>query len=272
MKSFRSLLLKKINIRMPGLSVLRLRLHRHLWQVDSVSPHSHSFGQLLCYLSKGGTLRLHNDHHEISTGTLAWIPGGRTHSFKEHPVLRPICLAIDLRMDPQPPIHVAALNNSEAARIRARISDLGRLKDPGSIESRFLAASHTLTILDIELRALGFLPRETTPTPAIIRRFQSLASDPAFFHSSIEEMCKQLGQDADNLNRLHKKHTGLSLLRQRDVYCLESCKKALSEGGAVSKAAESCGFEDMNYFSRWFRRQTGMSPTQFAGRSSKRNK
>ncbi|MEI8294838.1 MAG: helix-turn-helix transcriptional regulator [bacterium] len=272
MRTFRSLLLKKIDIRMRGLAVLRLRLHKHIAQVDSVRPHNHTFGQLLCYMSNGGTLHIQRDSYEIATGTLAWIAGGRTHSFQEHRLRRPLCLAIDLRIDPQPATKVTVLNHSEAARIRTRISEIGRLKNPASIESSFLAASHTLAILDIELRALGFLPREAAPTPAIIRKFQSLASDPAFFHSRVEDICKQLGQDVDYLNRLHKRHTGLSLLRQRDAYCLERCKKALNEGGPVSEAAESCGFEDMNYFSRWFRRQTGMSPSEFAGRSSNRNK
>ena len=265
MRSFRSLLLKKIDIRLPGLSVLRLRLHRHLAQVDKVSAHSHSHGQLLCYLTNGGTLRLNRKSHEIVAGTLVWIPAGRIHSFQEHPFRRPICLAIDLRMQPPPPARIATLGHSEAEKIRRQISALGKLNDPSSIEARFLSASHALAILDIEFRALGFLPREAAPVPAIIGKFKSLASDPAYFHTEVQVLCKPLGHDPDYLNRLHKAHTGLTLRQQRDACLLDACKRALREGGSVSAAAARCGFVDMNYFSRWFRRHVGLSPSEFAG-------
>jgi len=265
MRSFRSLLLKRIATRLPGLSVLRLRLHRHLAEVDSVSRHSHSFGQLLCYLSTGGTLELGRECHDVAAGTLAWIPAGRAHSFREHPSRRPLCLAIDLRMSPQPPLKVTTLNHSEAARIRHRISELGRLKDPASIESRFLASASALAILDVEFRALGLLPREAAPVPAIIQKFQSLAANPSLFHLGIEALCDRLGQNPDYLNRLFKRQTGLTLRQQRDASRIEHCKKALMRGGPIGRAAEESGFEDSNYFSRWFRIQTGMTPSAFVG-------
>lgn len=270
MRVFQSLLLKRIDARLPGLSIMRLRLHRHLAKVDAVKPHRHAFGQLLCYLSPGGTLVLGSVRQEIVAGTLAWIPAGRTHSFVEHPFRRPVCLAIDLHLKSPPPATIVTLAHSEASRIRNGISALGRLPDPASIESRFMTASHTLAILDVEFRGLGFLPRAESPMPSIIGKFHDIASKPAAFHEKIEAICRRLGRNPDHLNRLHRKFTGLTLRQQRDAFRLDACKAALLEGGPVSAAAGRCGFDDMNYFSRWFRRHTGVSPSAFAASGSKK--
>jgi len=268
MRTFQSLLLKKIGTRLPGLSIMRLRLHRHLEQVDSVKPHRHAFGQLLCYLSSGGTLVVGTSSYEILSGTLAWVPATRVHSVREHPSRRPVCLAIDVRMQSSPKARIVSLAHAESSRIRNEITALGRLPDPSSIESRFLAASHALAILDVEFRALGFLPREETPLPSIIAKFHEMAAAPSSFHERIDVLCGRLAQNPDHLNRLHRKFTGLTLRQQRDAFCLEACKRALRENGSVSRAAESCGFEDMNYFSRWFRRHTGTTPSAFASLGS----
>jgi AraC-like DNA-binding protein len=263
MKSFRSLILKKIDVRLPGLSVMRLRLQKHLNEVDSVESHSHSFGQILCYLSNGGSLLLGRSLHEIRPGSLAWVPAGRKHGFREHPTRRPICLAIDLRMPKPNSSKVATLTAVELSQIRKRLSQLGRLKDPSSMESRFLAASSALEILDIVFRALGFIPRESVPVPGVIRKLESLASNPKLFDVEVREICRMAGGNPDHLNRLFKRHTGLTLQGYRDTTRIEICKNELLKGGPIGRSAEACGFTDSNYFSRWFRRQTGQSPTAF---------
>jgi AraC family transcriptional activator of pobA len=263
MKSFRSLILKKIDIRLPGLSVLRLRLHKHLNEVDAVESHSHTFGQILCYLSNGGGLVLGNSLHEIHCGSLAWIPAGRKHAIREHPTRRPVCLAIDIRM-PQPnSAKVATSTLVELSGIRKRLSELGHLRDPSSMESRLRAASSTLEILDIVFRALGFLPRESLPAPAVIRKLETLAANPKLFHVEVRGICRMAGGNPDHLNRLFKRHTGLTIQRHREAVRIELCKKELLKGRPIGRSAEACGFTDTNYFSRWFRRQTGQSPTEF---------
>jgi hypothetical protein len=44
MKGLRPLLLQKINIRLPGVDVMQLRIHRHLPEVDRLEAHSHRHG------------------------------------------------------------------------------------------------------------------------------------------------------------------------------------------------------------------------------------
>ena len=166
MKGLRPLLLQKINIRLPGVDVMQLRIHRHLPEVDRLETHSHRHGQLLCYLSGAGTLIVGNDEHAVLPGMVAWIPAGTAHAFRETSGRRPLCLALDIKLQQQPKERMAMLNHSESVRMRLQLSELGQLKDPASMEAKLLTASRALSILDIQFRALGFLPREPRPTPA----------------------------------------------------------------------------------------------------------
>lgn len=267
MKNFRSLFLKQIDVRLPGLAVLHLRIHKHLLEIDAVETHRHSFGQILCYLSKGGELVLNRKIHAVESGMLVWIPAGCRHSFREHPTRRPVCLVIGLRMPHFKIPKVSLLSRSESSKIRHELSRLGRLSDPTSIESRFLAGSYALAILDTAFRTLGLLPRDTPPVPGVVQKMESLAADPRFFDVGIAELYRKVGGSPDHLNRLFKRHKGLTLQRHRDSVRLDLCKKELMKGGRIGNAAEASGFLDANYFSRWFRRQTGLSPTAFVNSS-----
>jgi AraC family L-rhamnose operon transcriptional activator RhaR len=42
----------------------------------------------------------------------------------------------------------------------------------------------------------------------------------------------------------------------------------LRRGGGVAAVAAELGFADQSYFARWFRKQTGLSPSQWADRRS----
>ncbi len=264
MKGLRPLLLQKINIRLPGVDVMQLRIHRHLPEVDRLETHSHRHGQLLCYLSGAGTLIVGNDEHAVLPGMVAWIPAGTAHAFRETSGRRPLCLALDIKLQQQPKERMAMLNHSESVRMRLQLSELGQLKDPASMEAKLLTASRALSILDIQFRALGFLPREPRPTPGFIKSFTRLAADPGLQSESVGELARRMGQDPDYLNRRFKRETGLTLRQQRDAIRLEAGKASLLAGSSVGEAAEKAGFDDLNYFSRWFKRHTGVAPSRFA--------
>lgn len=263
MKGLRPLLLQKIDTRLPGIRLMRLRLHRHLPEVDSLETHSHACGQLLCYLSGGGTLLVRKKSHTVTPGTVAWVPGRHRHGFREARGRRPLCLALDVHLTPQPATRMAALNHSELTRIRHALANLSRLKDPAAMESRLQAASQALTILDIQCRALGFLPRHAPPTPAFIKKFRALSAQPDMARAPITRLAEQIGYQPDYLNRAFKRATGVTLRQERDGIRLARAKAALTAGLLIGDAAERSGFDDANYFSRWFRLHAGMTPSAY---------
>jgi AraC-like DNA-binding protein len=65
----------------------------------------------------------------------------------------------------------------------------------------------------------------------------------------------------DALSRRLKREHGLGLRGLRDQERLQAAQAALREQSNIATAAGKAGFEDPNYFARWFRRQTGLTPS-----------
>lgn len=66
------------------------------------------------------------------------------------------------------------------------------------------------------------------------------------------------------LNRLIKRHTGMSLHQYLLGYRLSVALGLLQTTGlSVTEIAQSCGFTDINYFSRSFKKHTGKRPGDF---------
>jgi len=190
-----------------------------------------------------------------------------THGFREAAGRRPLALAIDfdLRGAAKAGVRVCQLNQSESARIRHHLSGISQIKNPASTESRLLAASAALAILDIQLRALGILPGRASFTPPFVKKFERLVTSPENALLPISELAAKTGYQPDYLNRRHKQATGLTLLQQRNQVRLAKAKRLLALGLPVSDVAFGAGFDDPNYFTRWFKHQTGVPPRAYRG-------
>ncbi len=268
MKDYRPLLLQTLDVRLPGLRLRRLRLNRHLPEADALEEHRHSFSQTLCYLSGRGVLRVGEQSVEVFPGALAMLPKGEIHGFRETVGRRPLTLAMDFDFQGvgRRGNKISQLNDSETARIRHHLSEISRVKNPALPESRLLAASAALAILDIQLRALGYLPGRRPVVPGFVKKYQTLAVDPINDELSIAELSSLAGYQPDYLNRRFKQVTGLTLRQQRDVLRLEKAKKFLGQGLPIAEVAMGSGFDDANYFARWFKRQTGVPPRLWFGK------
>ncbi len=267
MKDYRPLLLQTLDVRLPDLKLLRLRLNRHLPEADSLELHHHRFAQTLCYLSGRGQLLAPPLNHEIHPGAIVLVPPGQSHGFREVGGRRPLALALDFEMTglTKTRLRMCQLNESEAARIRHHLSVISQIKDPAAKDSRLIAASAALAILDIQLRAIGIFPGRAASIPGYVKKIQNLLSDPNNSNRSIAELASKAGYQPDYLNRRHKQTTGLTLRQQRNALRLEKSKRLLAKNLPVADVAEGSGFEDPNYFTRWFKRQTGLTPGRYRG-------
>src|ERR1700727_3396389 len=80
----------------------------------------------------------------------------------------------------------------------------------------------------------------------------------------IQRSARELGLSETSLNRLCRRltgGTGFDLLQQR--LALEARRRLIYAADSVSGVASALGFRDSAYFSRFFRRYSGLSPHEF---------
>lgn len=84
---------------------------------------------------------------------------------------------------------------------------------------------------------------------------------------TVQDMVVTLAMSSSSLNRFIKKEAGCSpqeYIRRRRIE--QACVYLEQQKGTISEIAYSVGFNSVNYFSRVFKKITGVSPTQYKER------
>ena len=87
---------------------------------------------------------------------------------------------------------------------------------------------------------------------------------------SIEDIARDVGLSPASVCRLFKEATGQTIHRYMTMYRLERAKDLLRDvrQAKMTEVAARAGFADANYFARAFRKETGLSPSEFREKAS----
>lgn len=102
------------------------------------------------------------------------------------------------------------------------------------------------------------------PRQALFTRFLALVEAHHLAHWTVAQYAQRLGLSTARLNRLVRAASNRSaqaLVHER--LTREACRRLLYVAAPAASLALELGFDDPAYFSRFFRRQTGMSPQQW---------
>jgi AraC-like DNA-binding protein len=143
---------------------------------------------------------------------------------------------------------------------QATLNELHRLLAQVPTKGR-LTLAHYPAILAVVARLLDQGPPEAAAdrAPGIYEKVSALLRSPA----PLAKVARAAGYHPDHLNRKLKREVGLGLRALRDRQRLENAQAALRTAPSIGEAASRAGFDDPNYFARWFRRQTGQTPSEW---------
>lgn len=249
MLAWSPLLVQKIEIHALDFVLRQLQLNRH--RDAEVAPHGHDHAQLILYLSGEGVQTVNGRRRRARAGDLFVIPARIPHGFSVAGRSQPLCLVLDYELEGSGRVRAAHRSLSPATlhELHALLSRVPR-------KGRLTLADYP-AILAVVARLLDHSPAEPAASPTLFDR----ASERVRLPGALGKIARDLGYHPDHLNRKLKREAGLGLRALRDRVRLGAAQSALRREPTVAEAATACGFEDPNYFARWFRRQTGRTPS-----------
>jgi AraC family transcriptional activator of pobA len=260
------------------------RSRKYLW---TIATHRH-VGLCQCvYVATGAVTRDLEDSRATFSGPVAIIvPAGAVHAFAFRAESQGYVLTLDLARllshigtPQQPPIAALfsaprtlefAQHPAESSRI-ASLFDclLQEFRQPEGFKSPTIGwlASSTLWLLAMHAAGVASTAPAGRDDLARLWHFRELIEQHYAEHWTVERYARALALSATSLNRLCHDLTGSTasdVIQERLM--LECRRRLVYLPLSVAAIAAELGFRDPAYFSRFFRKQSGMSPGEFRRR------
>lgn len=260
---------------------IQSRSRKYLWQIGA---HRHAeLCQCILVTSGPASVVIEELRTQLDGPALMVIPAGAIHSFRfradtqgfvltinfqhltelasaahQAPIeeLFSVPRALDLSFNP-------AITDRASQMLQCLCKELRRSEAPCVPVGGWLACCVLYALADAVKHSSA--PESCSGTDlGRLRRFRQLIENRYAQHWPIQRFAKELGLSETSLNRLCRRltgSTGFDLLQQR--LALEARRRLIYAPDSVSGIANALGFKDSAYFSRFFRRHSGVSPHEF---------
>lgn len=232
--------------------------------------HSHDCYEIILNAEGTGTAMIGGTEYPFSPGTIHIIPWGMPHNKRSEEGFRDLYLHTDTFLRMEEAVTEPIFLSDDASHTAEGLLSL--LLSRYLLQSRGDAVTQTLfeALLQLieELRREAELSASAPADPVVkelIRTITASYNNPEF---QVTEALLATGYSKDHIRRRFQQCTGMSPTAYlRDVR-LRYAKRLLGQRDTlhlpVHEIAAMCGYLDAAYFCRIFRRETGLSPMEYA--------
>lgn len=172
-------------------------------------------------------------------------------------------LAIFNSLSKAPCVHIG---NEYLPKIKELLNDIKKeyLRKSESSLSMLRAYVHILIVSLFRIHAKNQNENILDTSNAMVRKFRQLVSENYLTVHSVQEYADLIGISATHLRDTVKDITGYSpgqLVRQEIIF--EAKRRLANTEFTTAEIGYTLNFEDTSYFSRFFKRETGKSPSQY---------
>lgn len=243
------------------------RAHGHAW---TIAPHRHPhLHQFLIIQTGAATARIDTQIVPIPAGHALSLPPWTVHGFHFEPYTEGLVISLPVAEFP---------TLFESGEVSNRLKHWQRIETPAPLlttaETLYQSYSSTSFARRTYLKTLGDLfglqfaevqgapaPAQDTTADALVLRFEALVRRHFRERLRLEDYARELAVSASHLSRCCKEMTGAPASRFiESVVFREACTHLAYSRQPVAQIGYDLGFQDAAYFSRAFRKHTGMSP------------
>lgn len=255
----------------------RSRLHN--WQI---TPHRHNGLFQVLFLAGGSALVRNDDtHSDMAAGQVMLVPQMCVHGFRfeqdavgyvvtfAYPLIRKLAReAGDSLAALASPCILSLADDAESDYMKAAFQALDT-EYRGNALHRSLQVEALLSVILIWLGRRSAQPAheehaKTSRGSEHFQNFCQLIEENYMTHKPLSWHAHRLGITAAHLNALCRQAVGksaLELIHERMI--LEAKRNLVYTSMTISVVSYTIGFADPAYFTRFFKRQVGMSPKEF---------
>lgn len=117
----------------------------------------------------------------------------------------------------------------------------------------------------------SIFPSKESMENHLVKSVKSYIKESVYENPHLSDICRSLGYSKSYLSKLFKEQTGESIASYAIKHKMKVAKELIREGNMnFSEISDKLAFDNPQYFSRVFKRETGMTPSEFM-RSLMRN-
>lgn len=247
----------------------------HTDTINSAHPTTanwHENIEFLCCLSGEGTLRCGTETFPICPGSIMVIDPNAIHLITSETIVIYHCLIVDSRFCENNGIPVSSLHFhhliTDPDLYHHFLDTFAILQNHELAFQAADARSHVLSLL------VQLCRDYTSPTDLAHTAHDHLASERIktvlsyirqhFAQSmTLEQLANTINLSKYHFSREFKLYTGQSVFDYINLVRCQQALRRLYDGATVREAAEQCGFENLSYFSRTFRKYMGALPSAY---------
>jgi AraC family transcriptional activator of pobA len=271
----------------PGQEMLHIeevqsRSRLYHWEIE---PHVHHGLYQVLWVQTGAAEVVLDEWREAVQGPAAIVvPPGVVHGFRFAPDTDGLVLTLSARflvegefqsvgaafrsLFSAPGVLRFAKDDGPADRLNALFRELAaEFMLPGMAESPvagWLARAVVWRLAQASAQGQQVQGERAHRHQALFTRFQLLVEQHFLAHWPLERYASRLGLSTQRLNRLVRAESGRSALELvHERLTREACRRLVYIAAPAANLAAELGFEDPAYFSRFFKRRTGLSPHRY---------
>lgn len=214
----------------------------------------HGVWELMCYIRGEGVLATEDGDFPFHENTVFAVPPEFVHGSRGDTDFVNICLHAPL---PIPEKRLYIIPDGEVLR---GLFDAARRIDTETPENREALSHLILAIGDL---VVSSDPSEKTPERMLYERICDDFTDPDF---SIAEALLHVRGSADHIRHRFRARYGITpaqLCEQRRIEYAKTLMRIYGERLKFYELSAACGYRDPLYFSRRFKKETGVSPAAY---------
>ena len=232
----------------------------------------HTNIEFLCCISGKGTVKCKSEEFEFKEGDIAVINSDVLHAVTSTNEVIYHCLIVDMSFFKINSIDIENLSFKEIIKDDELFLVFKEIAEKFEKKERFFKAEIKYLVLGFLMSlckkhacetdsALQFDSPHSERIKNVIKYIKkNISSD-----LSLDKIAKAVDISKYHLTREFKKYTGCTVFEQVNIIrCNEAKRLIIDEDLSVSSAARSCGFYNMSYFTRTYKKYIGCLPSQSA--------